>query len=155
MSIEATRSSISTAIQTAITSNGYSSETIEWPNSRKGGQPVDGRWWRITILTGQRQPVTIGGAGQRKTRTPFVVTIQLFLPEKGGTKVAYEIATKLGLGTDGLDYQATAAVTDTSISPNQRVHLNWQTLGIEAVGLQEGHFQFNLNISGTANAVDV
>ena len=155
MSLSATREGIATAINTAITANGYSAEIIEWPNQRIASQPVDSRWWRVVIQTGTTNPITIGGVGQRRTRTPFVVIIQIFLPENGGTKEAYEIADKLGKGTSGLDYQRTAPITDATLTPNQIVYLNWETVGITFVGSTNGSSQFNISISGRSDAQDV
>jgi hypothetical protein len=80
---------------------------IEAPN-RRFKKPASGPWGRLTLQFGERVQVSIGGSLGRKNRrrTPFVLTLQIFVPENAGESVAYDIAEQimgpLDVVTDGV-----------------------------------------------------
>jgi len=154
MSLEAGRKAIMGSLEAAINANGYSTEDIEWPNHKGPSQAHEARWWRISLQTGQTTPSSIGGAGQRRTLTPFILRIQLFLPEETGTKAAYDIVTQLGMGSQGMNYLQ-ASSTDATITPNQKAVASFETWGLTPIGVTEGFAQFNLSIAGRLHTLDV
>lgn len=55
-------------------------------------QPATGPWGRLTLVTGETEPAAIGNGQGRLERTPFVLFLQVFMPENTGTKVARQAA---------------------------------------------------------------
>lgn len=55
-------------------------------------QPSTGPWGRLTLVTGDTEPAAIGTGAGRLERTPFVLFMQVFMPENTGTKIARQAA---------------------------------------------------------------
>jgi hypothetical protein len=148
------RQSIFGSFDTARASSAdYSTEAlfpIEGRN-RRGKRPTSGPWGRITLGFGTRNAVSIGGASgaNNRKRTPFVLTLQIFVPEHEGEAAAFLIAEQIMGPLDLL------ASNLTDIPSTTRLSVNFQTASFEPVGKvggedegASGTEQFNSSISG-------
>lgn len=60
--------------------------------------PDDAPWGRLTLAKGATTQISLGGKGTRVDRTPFVLNLQVFIPENKGTRVAddaFDVMNKL------------------------------------------------------------
>jgi Bacteriophage related domain of unknown function len=50
--------------------------------------PDDAPYGRLTLAKGNTTQMTLGGKGTRVDRTPFILNLQVFIPENKGTRIA-------------------------------------------------------------------
>lgn len=80
---------------------------VEHQNHRFA-RPTAGAWGRLSLATGETSPASIGTGAGALERTPFILTLQVFLPENTGTRLAAMAAdamrsmNRMSINKDGL-----------------------------------------------------
>jgi hypothetical protein len=113
-----------------------SSIPVEHANQRFQ-QPKNGPWGRLTLQTGKTTPAAIGGQMGKLDRTPFILSLQMFLPENSGTSIAQQAADCLKL-------------LDRATINHDNLAINFDTAGYEAAPnpANTGIVAYNCEISG-------
>ncbi len=88
-------------------------------------------WGRLTVLPGDSIPLAIG---LTSTRTAYVLVLQVFIPEKGGTTPATKAADKLA-----------AALNLRTLKFSNSV-VTFDTVGMQDVGLRAATRQKNIRL---------
>ena len=128
----------------------YSAIAIDAPN-RRFQKPLNDPWVRVALNPGTRAPAALGSSGQKLNRFPFILALQVFVPENNGEKIAFEIADEL-LGP--LEYQTAIGTVDGT---RHNIHFETASIGTgfrAASDSDEGaasFWQLNATISGIAN----
>jgi hypothetical protein len=91
-----------------------------------------GIWCRFTILRGTTIPAALGGM---KKRTPGVLTLQIFSPQKSGTKAATDIADRF------------ASIFDLAHIMTAAGMIRCDTTSVKTVGVQFGWHQINAQVT--------
>lgn len=135
MSHAAALAEINRVFQQAWTSGSLAGLSIDYQN-HPFKQPTSA-WGRLTISCGKTTPQALGGPSRKVTRTPFILTLQLFIPINEGTKAAAAAADIMAK----LDHTSTGSSTVT---------VRFETAGWEQVAKDESSFvPFNISIAGT------
>ncbi len=106
---------------------------VEYKN-RRFQQPTDSAWARFTFLQGKTEPAALG---QKRERTPFFITLQVFIPKGKGSKQARQAADI----TTALNYQVLT-------SNDRTITAHFQTASMEDGPEETGFASFNVTISG-------
>lgn len=104
--------------------------------NRRFKRPDAGPWGRLTLRKAQSTPRNIGD-GLRVERTPFVLYLQIFIPEGEGTRVAEQAHDRLKI----LNYQAT-------YTPGCAVFLEVASMEAVPEPAGSGFVSFNCSIPG-------
>lgn len=129
------RTAILELFETARANSATYPTDAEFPieiRNRRFKKPASGPWGRLTLTFGSRIPISVGGSGGKANlrRTPFILTLQIFVPEHDGEKVAFNIADEI-LG--GMDFES-----DLRSSGGTKVHTICETATLNAVGKAAG-----------------
>lgn len=106
---------------------------VEYQN-QTFSKPASGPWGRLTLLTADTEPASLGA---KHSRTPFVLTLQVFLPAKAGTLIAYQAADVM-IGLDGV----------VTRSPDKKVVVHFRTAGLAPGPEEDGLEAFAVTIRG-------
>lgn len=109
---------------------------IEYQN-QKFSKPQSGPWGRYTLLPGETNPAALGVNGAKIDRTPFFLTIQVFIPEEGGTSVAFQVSDILA----NLN-------TQQRLSDDRKTVVSFYSAGLTPGAAEDGVDAFNVTIQG-------
>ncbi len=87
--------------------------------------PTDTPWGRLTLTRGDTSKVSLGGPTVKIERTPFILNLQVFIPENQGTRAADNAA------------DAMAALNDFTASETN-LTVNFKTVGIGSSSADKG-----------------
>lgn len=99
-------------------------------------QPHGAAWGRLSVVTGSTTAACLGAA---MTRTPFILQLQVFVPEHQGTGIARQIADQV-------------AVIDATVHRAAGLLVRFDTTAIEPTASQGGAAAFLITLPGTYDA---
>lgn len=134
MSHEAARNLILTAWQAAWNSPSPGLFPVEFENL-KFKRPTSGPWGRLSINPGETTPIA---PGTKDSRTPFILVLQVFIPENGGTLPAYRAA----------DVLKTLNHHVASVGDPVTTVVHFYSVGINQAPKEDGLTGFNVTIPG-------
>jgi hypothetical protein len=100
-------------------------------------QPEKGPWGRYTLGMGTTEPAALGTQGAKMDRTPFFVTVQVFIPINEGTLPAYATEAAMAL----MNYRKLR-------SPDGKTVVHLRTASLSQGTEQDGLTGFNVTIQG-------
>jgi len=144
MTLAFIRERILTDLKTALETSPVvvAAAAVHWPNIRFQ-EPASGEWIRVTLQTGDTNPMALGDQENTRKRTTFVLLLQMFLPIETGTAKAYQALDKL---SERMDFDQRVANNGT-----RKVTLRYRTWSIRESGEINGKQQFQLTLRGTAD----